>query len=285
MARSLATIQKQIQDAAVQYYAAAGLTLDVTKWSRRNILRLWTFIIASVIVTLEQIQDLYYASIETLLSSGAPATANWLKKKALEFQYSATNPQILIISDTEVPHYSEIKEDLKIITRASVKTTLSNNVKIKVAKSEPPAALAAGELSAFINYIQDIGAAGIKYTCTSTNPDKIYIEADVYYRGQYSAVIFDYIQTSLNLFYKNLDFDGTVKLSDLEAAIRNTTGVTDVVLKNVKARKDSVSLSSATDLILDNAVISRAWQTDAGYIVEETTASNTLIDTLTLIPG
>lgn len=283
MARQISDIQKQIQAAAVQYYADAGITLDVTTWSRRNIVRLWTFIVAATIAIFEQVQDAFKSDLEKDLAAAPPASAAWLQKEAFKFQYSATTPQYLTVDDTNGVYYATIREDLRIITRCAVQTTLSNNVKIKVAKSEPPGPLSGPELSAFIGYIRDKGAAGINYTCTSTDADRIRIEADVYYAGIYGSIIFDNVQAALNAFYKSIPFNGILKISDLERAIRNAPGVTDVVIKDVKVRKNAVVLASATSLVTLNQVTRREWQTVAGYIIEEDTAANTLTDTLNLI--
>lgn len=283
MARSVNAIQQQLQDALVQYALEAGVTIDVTTWSKRNYLRLMTFAVAAVIAIFEQLLDVYQSIIEKLLAAGAPASPAWLQKKAFEFQYSATDPQVLIITGSEVPHYPAIRDDLKIITRASVNTTLSNNVEIKVAKSEPPTSLDVSELAAFSNYITDRGVAGINYTCISADADKIMISADVFFRGQFSAVILDKIRASLDAYYASLPFNGTLKIVDLEAAIRNTEGVNDVVLKDVRARKDTTAYASGTNLVLANELLERNWATSAGYIVEETEATHTLTDTLNLI--
>lgn len=286
MARSIATIQKQIQDSAVQYYADAGKTLDVTSWSKRNVLRLWTFIVASAIAIAEQIYDAFQAVIEALIAAAAPATNLWLQKVAFKFQYSATDPQVLEVVDDKL-QYPETREDLRIITRCSVQRTLTSNVLIKVAKGIVPGPLSAPELAALSDYMRDQGVAGINYVCSSLDPDKLMIAADVYFRGQYSAVIFDNVQSAVNTYYASLSdgksLNGVVKLSDLENAIRKATGVTDVLLKTVKARKDTTLIASATNLILANAVINRTWPTIAGYIVEETTPGYTLLDTLTFI--
>ena len=73
-------------------------------------------------------------------------------------------------------------------------------------------------------------------------------------------------------------------MTDLEAVIRNATGVNDVLLKNVSARPNAVSFGSGTDLILNTAVVERFYNSEAGYLVEEDTSGETFSDTLTFIP-
>jgi hypothetical protein len=50
--------------------------------------------------------------------------------------------------------------------------------------------------------------------------------------------------------------------------------VTDIVITQVKARDDSTPFSGAT-------IVTKQWETFAGYIVQETTAGQTFSDTLT----
>jgi hypothetical protein len=99
----------------------------------------------------------------------------------------------------------------------------------------------------------------------------------------YSTVIKANVITAINNYLANLDFGGNVKISDLETAILGVVGVTDVVLRNVRARKDATAFVDATYLVQDNAIIGRLWPTQAGYIVEETTAGQTFTDSLNFI--
>jgi hypothetical protein len=74
-----------------------------------------------------------------------------------------------------------------------------------------------------------------------------------------------------------------VKLVDLEAAIRNVTGVNDVFLTNVAARADGTAFGSKTYLVQANTQLLTQWQTVAGYIIEETTSGETFADKLTYV--
>lgn len=278
MARSIDTIHNQILANITANTYLSGLTST----SRRAIFRNLARVVAIAINLLEQIQDLFKADIELIVDSAAPATAQWLQKKAYDFQYDATNPQVLQLVDL-VPQYPTIAEDLKIITRCSVKSELSGITRIKVAKNEPPEALSSGELSALQDYFNLIGVAGINYLAVSGDADRIMIEAEVYYKGQYSAIIQTTVIDAIELFLANIPFDGVLKVVDIENTIRDVAGVNDVVLKNVRARDNGTVLSSSQYLVNNQQLISRLWTTNAGYIIQEDTASNTFIDTLTFI--
>lgn len=279
MARTADQIQTEIIAAVESTTELSGLTSQ----SRRSIWRLFTYVVAYIQSLFEQKTDLFKTEIEAIVDRAAPNTAAWVQDRVFKFQYDAITPQVIDLVDL-VPTYPTINTDLQIVTRCSVKADLSNNVKIKVAKSEPPVALTNAEKSALQDYVTTIGCAGINYLVSSATSDKLYVQADVYYQGQYSAIIADNVIAAIEAFLAALPFDGQLLVSDLERTIRTTTGVKDVVLKNVKARANGTLLASASSLVASNALVARNWNTVAGYIVAETTASNTLADTLTFIP-
>lgn len=279
MARSI----NEIQDGIITTVQAQPELAAANSTSKRAIWRLWTYVVAVAINFLEQLMDIFQTEVEATVALSAPQTAQWVQDRVFRFQYNATNPQIVQLINL-VPEYPIVDPTLRIVTRCSVKSTISNVVQIKVAKDNPPTPLVTGELSALQSYVDIIGVAGVQYLVISTASDKLYIDADIYYNGQYSAVIQTNVIASINTFLASIPFDGTVKMLDLEIAIRNTEGVNDVVFNNVRARKDADPLASAIYLIQANELIGRQWPTISGYIVAETTSGNTLTDTLTFIP-
>jgi len=281
MARTIAQIQAQIIATKNAQPELAGLTST----SKRAIWNLWTFVVAACIAIFEQLLDSFLTEVETQVAQSAGASVLWLQAKMFQFQYDATTPQIIQLINT-VPQYPVVDANKRIITACSVTSSLSNQVSIKVAKSNPFVALATAELTAAQSYINTIGAAGITYNVISLNADKLYVQAQIYYQGQYSTVIQQNVIDAINSFLQNLsivNFNGSMKISDLEGAIRNVAGVNDVVLNNVRGRDDASSFSNGIDLVLNNTVISRQWNTIAGYIVQETTTGKTFADSLTFI--
>jgi hypothetical protein len=154
---------------------------------------------------------------------------------------------------------------------------------IKVAKSEPPVALASGELSSLQGYINALGVAGVQYNCISQDADRVYINADIFYNGQYSSTIQGTVINAIQLFLANLSFNGQLKISDLELAIRNTVGVNDILIKDIKVRDSFTTFENGTYLIQNKTTISRLFPTIAGYIVEEDTTGYTFADSLNFI--
>jgi hypothetical protein len=278
MARTI----EQIQAGIIADIQATPELAEANSTSRRALWRLFTFVQASAILLLEQIIDVFTAENDIKISKAIPATASWLNAKVLEFQYSATNPQIVQLVNF-APAYPVTDTSLRLITRCSVVTTLSNQVIVKVAKNEPPTALNSTELSSLQSYINNIGIAGVNYNCQSLPSDKLMIDAEVYYDGQYSTVISATVIDAINVFLSKLSFNGVLKVSDIELAIRNVVGVNDVLLKNIKMRSNATAFVDGTFLIQNNTVISRLSPTVSGYIVEETTTGNTFTDKLTFI--
>ena len=281
MARTIAQIQAQIIATKQAQPELAGLTST----SKRAIWNLWTFVIATCIGIFEQLLDSFLTNVETQVNASAGASILWLQAKMFQFQYDAITPQVVQLINT-VPQYPVVDATKQIVTACSVTSSLSNQVTIKVAKSNPYVALVSAELTAAQSYINTIGAAGISYTVISLNPDKLYVQASIYYQGQYSTVIQQNVIDAINSFLQNLsitNFNGSMKISDLEGVIRNVAGVNDVILNNVKGRDDASTFANGVDLVLNNTVISRQWDTVAGYIVQETTSGKTFADSLIFI--
>jgi hypothetical protein len=279
----MARTTDQIQTAIITTIEGTPDLNGLTSPSRRAIWRLFTYVVAYIQSLFEQQTDVFKTEVESVVAVAAPNTAAWVQDRVLKFQYKASDPQVVTLVNL-VPTYPVVNTDLRIVTRCSVKSNLSNNVKIKVAKSEPPVALSAPQISALQSYINVIGCAGINYVVSSSTSDKLYINADIYYKGMYSDVISANVIAAIEAYLAALPFDGQLLISDLEVVIRDVTGVSDVVLKNVRARANGTALSGANYLVQDSQLIARFWNTVAGYIVGETTASNTLSDTLTFIP-
>jgi hypothetical protein len=280
MARTVAEIQKQITD---QIAADPVLSTSLTSTSKRAIYILWTFITAVSISIFEQIIDVFIVSIEATVAAAAPATSSWLQAQVFKFQYSATIAQVVQLINF-APVYPVVDASLRVVTRASVTSDLSNSVIIKVAKGNPPGALSSPEVDALQSYINLIGAEGITYIVRSSDADRLYVNATIFYSGLYSSVIQANVISAISAYLSNLPFNGSLKISDIELAIRNVVGVTDVILENIKARANLTPLAAATDLVLANATIGRLWPTQAGYIVEEDTPGSTFTDTLVFVP-
>jgi hypothetical protein len=272
----------EIQQAIIADVQGQPELAQATSTSKRAIWRLWTYVVAVAINLLEQLMDVFRAETEKLVAVTPPQTSQWLQDRVFKFQYDTTNPQIIQLIDF-APQYPVVNSALRIVTRCSVKSSTAGSVIVKTAKHEPPTPLSALELASLQSYVSLIGVTGINYGVISSDSDKLYIEADIYYNGSYSAIIQSYVINTIQNYLSTLPFDGSFKVNDLEVAIRNTEGVNDCVLKNVIARADGTTLANGTYLVINNQFVGRVWPTVAGYMVTETTSGSTINDTLTFI--
>jgi len=280
MARSIATIVALLDAEQAAQTGLSGLNSPSTT----AIFKLWKYIVATQMFLQETLWDIYKAALELTISKAAVGTSAWLQDKVLKFQYDATTPQVLSVGSDFSVNYTTVDTTKQIITRAAVNRTAQRTVLVKVAKSDPPVALSGPELSSLNGYLDDICFAGVNYVATSLVSDKLYLKANVYYDGQYSSTISDAVISAVNVYLATLPFDGKIKLSAIVDSIQSVTGVNDVVLEDVAVRADATAFASKTYMVQGNTTLIPLYQLAAGYIIAETTASNTFTDTLTFTP-
>ena len=155
MARTIAEIQQQIIDAK-----NADANLSAYDWSSSNVAiwRLWTYITAVCIWTLENLFDYHRDEVAAIVATQKPHSLQWYVTKARLFQVGVPLPED---SDT----YAVATDDPSIaIVKYAAAIELSNMIRIKAAKEsgDALAALSPGELSSFTGYMNKIKDAGIQ---------------------------------------------------------------------------------------------------------------------------
>lgn len=280
MARSIATIIA-LMDA--EQAAQTGLS-GLNSVSNSAIYTLWKYIIATQMFLQETLWDIFKTDLETIISKAAAGSLAWLQDRVLKFQYDSVTPQIVEVDAAYAVNYSIIDATKRIITRCAVNQTSQRVVLVKVAKSEPPAPLSGTELTSLEGYLNDINFAGVNFIATSLDSDKLYLKANIYYDGQYSATISDSVIAAINAYLAALPFDGKVKLTSIVDAIQSVTGVNDILLDDVAIRADLTAFIDKTYMVQAKTNLTPSYQLYAGYIVEETTAGSTFADKLTFTP-
>lgn len=286
MSRSIQTIQNSILAAI----AADPVLSNLNSTSQTAIYKLWSYIIATTQATEEQLYDQYAVEVEAIASKLPPATSGWIQKQAFNFQYSATNPQVIQFSTASfVPYYPVVNPSYRIITNCSIDPSLTNGyVNIKVAKggtSSNAQALSQNELSAFQYYMNQIKPAGIQYFCTSQPADRLYSAFTVQYLGAYSSVIKDTLLAAYKNYLNSIDFGGVIKMVDILLALRQVPGVLDIQCNNMTARANSITFGSGgVNMVVNNSVNIIEYKTTAGYIIPEDTTGYDFISSLVLQP-
>lgn len=279
MARTQNAIYTAMLDAYVaKVYAETGITIDPAQWSLYDLQQylLWTG--AGGQAVQEQLFDQYKVDINDLVAGSAPQSAPWFQAMMFKFQYNATTPQVLVLDPATLAwEYPTVDANLRPIAYCSVVAGTLGTTVIKIADSTP-AAISSTIVSAAQSYVNVLAAPGLYYNVVSLDSDKIYMALDVYYIGQYSAVIQANVIAAIDAYFASIPFNGVVMVSNLEAAIKAVTGVSDVVFKNIQARANTTTVFSGTDLVNNFTLVSRQWQTVAGYCQTEP-SPNSLTDT------
>lgn len=287
MARTIEVIKQQIIDAKNADANLAGLT---TPPSQTAIWNLWAYITAVCIYLHEVLWDSQKAELEDIQAKTVPGTPAWFRSQVLRFQYDSVTPQVATLNtSTFTVDYPIVDDTKRIVTRCSVKTDTNKTINVKVAKGEPPVQLLSAEQLSLDSFLAKLDFAGVDWKIINAVSDKIFIGGDVYYDGNYSAVIKTNVISALNLYLKNLssaeNFDGKIKISAIEDTIQSVLGVTDVKLTLVKARPNATLYANSTIVFdLANSVNNREYLSYAGYVVEETTSGATFNDTINVIP-
>jgi len=286
MARSISEIQTVILDQIAAEPSLAGLTST----SQTAIFRLFTFVVSAAINFFEQVQDIFTAEVEDIAARSIPNTDLWWRDTILEFQFDSANPQVLSLIDG-VPQYPVIDEGLRIVTRASIKSTGNRVVLVKAAKGTHPtlSSLDTDEFNALNSYIRTFKPAGIAFQLQSEDADKCKVSAEVFYNGQeVESVVKTNVIDAIDTYYEGLsanEIDGVIEKTELEDAIQSVQGVVDVKITEVICRESSSPLGdpqNVTLFSLSEGVNARRYETSAGYVLAEDTGGSTPSDTITM---
>jgi len=282
MARTIQQIEDQITT-TIQSDPVVNTNIDATSPSKTAEWSLWRYIVAVCINFLEQKFDIFKEELELIALRAVPGTAQWLQRQVLNFQYSATIPQVVILKDF-YPTYDPVLPELRIIKRCSVKQQADRVVLVKVATIDTSGNLIPVPTIPFNSlkgYLSKIQFAGTKVTLITKNADRVYLQLDIYYDGEYvESTVKTNVILAVENYLATLPFDGVFSNSSLEDAIQKVAGVKDVVLKNVVTRQDTVLITDpgTVKLVQNYLEVKKDYETSAGYMIREDTATYKLED-------
>lgn len=293
MARSVEEIKSAIKVNIRTYTSLDAFTFPEDGGSSVSFFNIMIFVVSAAMFTFEVIVDNLKSDIQTISNGAISGSHIWLRQQILNFQLGDTitiNSTDPTASNYFVPYYAVIDTTKQIITQCVVSDAGDGSVDIKVAQGAPGALtpLSSADLLAVQNYYsgstysEGIGFAGVDGNFTSLASDLLYIDADVYFLGQYveSTVkgnLITAIETFLNTF-ANENFGGNVYMSRLVEAMQAVEGVSRVELSQIKARAAAVAFASASIVNIQGI-----YTPVSGHIVPETTGGETLTDKLNMI--
>jgi len=287
MARSVATIKAEIKAKERTYTSLDQFKFpeDIPAGSAVGVFNLTIDIVSLSIYTFEVIMDALKADIQAIANTAASGNNKWIRQRMFEFQYG----DVITLTDG-VPSYSPVDESHRIVTQCAVKDVGSGIVSIKVAKgsSAPFAPLSAPELAAIKNYYfgtatsEGIGFAGVRAQFITLDPDRLYVEGNIYFYGQYvSSTVKTAVIAAIDAWLAGFTddaFGGRAYMIRLVDAIQAVAGVSRVELVSVKGRPEATAFASALDVPIQGY-----YDTTAGHMISEDDTGNTLDDSLTMI--
>ncbi len=259
MARELTIIQEEI----IEQLARNNITVT---GSRTSIRRIWTYVVAFCIWTLEKLFDTHVEEVKRIIETQKPHRLQWYQDMALKFQYG----QSLVQESESYANIGLDEEQIeaqKIIKVASV-TELGGVLRIKVAKQGSNGELTeldeTTELKAFEGYIEKVKDAGVKIICSSEPPDSLMLDLEIFYNplvltsegARIDGNNDEPVKQAVDSYLANLPFNGEYANTRLVDALQKVEGVVLPVIKSAYAQYGSHSF-----LVVDERYIP-----DAGYL-------------------
>ena len=230
MARTIQEIQTLILQAKAQEPALN----ELNSTSKVAIWRLWVYIIAVAIWSLEKLFDQHRADIDKRLASLKPHTARWYRSKALAFQYGF---DLLPDSDkfNNTGHTEEQIEASKIVKYSAVVESPNEGrliVKIAGEQGEQLQPITDAQKQAFEAYLSEIKDAGVRLSVVNYQPDILHLQMKIVYdplvldsNGQSITNAFNPIERTIKAYLKKLPFNGELVLAHLIDALQQAEGV------------------------------------------------------------
>lgn len=251
MARTIAQIQAQI----IANVEADATLSQLTSPSAVAIWRLWTYVVAVAMWTLETLFDVHKAEVQDALDSQKNYRLRYYVTKSLEFQYGSDLVEDQDYYDNSLLTPAQIEAQQIIAQAAAVEDTATNKVTVKVAKEvsgelEP---LDTAEYDAFEAYVAEIKPAGVNVEILSFNADKIKVTVDVFYDplvlnstgARIDGTDSDPVGNAARAFLRTgMTFNGLFIVEKFRDALQAVDGVFVPMIRSVQAtRFDNASFT------------------------------------------
>ena len=227
------TIQ-EIQTLILQAKAQEPALNELNSTSKVAIWRLWVYIIAVAIWSLEKLFDQHRADIDKRLAELKPHTARWYRSKALAFQYGF---DLLPDSDkfNNQGHTEEAIEASKIVKYSAVIESKNEGrliVKIATEQGEQLQPITDAQKQAFEAYLQEIKDAGVRLSVVNYQPDVLHLQMKIIYdplvldsNGQSIIHATKPVEETIKSYLKRLPFNGELVLAHLIDVLQQAEGV------------------------------------------------------------
>lgn len=238
MARTITEIHAEITSTLVNELAAVEITINPATWSKTNLLRLITYIIAVCQWTVEQLQDIHKAEVNDLIAQKKPHSLRWYAEKAKAFQYGDNLvPEQDYYNNTGIPD-DEIEASKIVKYAAVVRQRRANGrifLRIKVATSSGAdlARLSEEQLNSLREYFDRIADAGVDIEIDSLNADRLKLKLKIFYNplilgssgSRLDSTDNEPVPNAIRNYLQNLPFNGLFVLAHLVDALQAVEGI------------------------------------------------------------
>lgn len=230
MARSIEEIQNEILTAKQNETALQ----ELNSTSKTAIWRLWVYITAFAIWTLENLFDTHKSEVTEMLRQLKPHTARWYRNKALAFQYGFD-----LIEDSDKFNNVNATEDQidtsKIVKYSAVTESEAESrliIKIATEQGGELQPISVGQKASFDAYMNEIKDAGVRITVINYLPDILRLQMRIYRdplvldeNGTSIRTGKKPVEDAINHYFKNLPFNGELVLAHLVDELQKVEGV------------------------------------------------------------
>jgi len=234
---------------------------NLTSTSKVAIWRLWVYICAVTIWTLEKIFDTFKLEVEETIALNQIGTPSWYRKKMLEFQLGFALTEMAVYDNTNAVQADVIAS--KIIKQAAIEE-IGGRLKVKVATEDNDGELvplSVAQFGAFKNYAEAVKYAGTRLIIVSRVPDDFKTDYTIYYNplilDAYGARLDgtdnEPIQTAVKTFLRNLEFNGELILTKLTDYLQAVEGVEEPVLNSAAAKFGAYGYSPINEYYIADA--------------------------------
>lgn len=230
MARTIEQIQQEI----IEQKAQKESLNELNSTSKTAIWRLWIYITAFAIHSLERIFDKHKQELEQLIAQQKIHSARWYRQKALGFQYGFD-----LLPDSDVFNNQQaepsVVENSKIIKYAAVSLPPDQSllvVKIATESKGELAPITPQQKTSFEAYLNEIKDVGVRISVINYLPDLLRLHLRIYRdplvldeNGQSILTGEKPVEMALKNYLKNLPFNGELVLAHLTDALQKIDGV------------------------------------------------------------
>jgi hypothetical protein len=238
MARTITEIHADITSALVNEFAAIDITINPATWSKANLLRLITYIVAVCQWTIEQLQDAHKAEINELIATKKPHSLRWYAEKAKAFQlgdnlvpetdyYDNTGKSEDEIEAAKVVKFAAVVRQKRANGRVYLRIKAATTIGADLTRLDEPHLLA---LRAYFDRIAD---AGVDMEVHSEVADRLILKLTIYYNplilgdngSRLDGTDNAPVPNAIRAYLKNLPFNGLFVLAHLVDALQAIEGV------------------------------------------------------------